>query len=569
MTSVFLTLSQYIKSVHDMDIDGTKDLKIKELLEYYQKYCDGQTSIQSAATAVIYARYSSHNQRDESIEGQIRDGLECALKNNMIVAGVYIDRAMTGRNDKRESFQQLMKDADRHKFGCLIAWKVDRIARNRYDAATYKARLKKNNVRIIYVKEEIPDGPIGILVESMLEGQAEYYSASLSENIRRGQEDNALECKSNGSIPLGYKIGKNRQYEIDPATAPIVQTIFDMYNSGYTYKEMENYLNKKGYTTSRGNPYHKNSFRGILSNERYVGIYKYRDVTIAGGMPQIIDKELFDAVQKRLDKNNKAKARKKSDVGYLLTTKIFCGKCGRGMVGESAKGRSKIYYYYTCIGRKRSKNCNMERISKDWIEDFVVEETIRHVLQNDMIQRIADEAMAYLAKEDDKSMLVVLKKKLSENKKAIQNLMAAIEQGIITESTKRRLEELEDERAQLEHGIAEENIKKPIINRNQFIFLASQFLDGDKNDPIYRQRLIDTFVNAVYIFEDKIIIAYNYSDGTDPMNLEKIERAIDKSIFEEDTNNGSYKCQLSPPNKNKTNHVFYTQTGFGIILKRI
>lgn len=174
--------------------------------------------------AVIYARYSPvPNQREESIEGQLRECRDVAKRHELTVVREYADRRMSGTNDERPDFQRMLRDADRGLFDVVITWKNDRFARNRYDSAVYKQRLKRNGVKILYAKEVIPDGPEGIILESLLEGMAEYYSANLSQNIRRGQRENALEGKFiGGTIPLGYKLDAEKRYVLDPEKAPVV-----------------------------------------------------------------------------------------------------------------------------------------------------------------------------------------------------------------------------------------------------------------------------------------------------------------------------------------------------------
>ncbi len=153
--------------------------------------------------AVIYARYSSDRQREESIEGQLRECTEYANKNNLTLIGSYVDRALSARTDDRPDFQRMIADSAKGLFEVVLVWKLDRFSRDRYDSAHYKHILKKNGVRLISAKENISDGPEGIILESMLEGYAEYYSAELSQKIRRGQQDNARKCMNNGgNIPL-------------------------------------------------------------------------------------------------------------------------------------------------------------------------------------------------------------------------------------------------------------------------------------------------------------------------------------------------------------------------------
>lgn len=551
---MFTPLAEYIKSLEAINNSGTKDAKIKELLDYYNRYTIEPGP--GVLYGVIYARYSSHSQRDESIEGQVREDLEWATRNNVIVLGVYIDRALTGREaDKRDSFQAMIRDAAKRHFQYVICWKVDRFARNRYDAATYKARLKKYNIRVVYARENIPDGPEGILLESLLEGQAEYYSASLSENVRRGHHDNALECKSNGgSLPLGYRLGEDKRFKIHPDEAVIVRKIFELYANGQTYKQIQDYLNSHGYKTSQGKLFNKSSFPRILQNKRYIGIYQYQDIIKEGGMPAIIDKELFNAVQNKLDKNAKARGHKRGKVDYLLTTKIFCGLCGRPMIGESGTSQTgEKYHYYACTGRKRHKDCGKTAVHKDWIEDLVVHETIRLILRDDVIQEIADNLMEYQTKEQDTTALRALQAQLANVEKSIKNLLAAIEQGIFTASTKDRMEELEDERTRIKAGIAEENISHPLLSRQQIVFYLSQYRDGNETNPAYRKKLIDALVNAVYVFEHKIVITYNHSGPNNTSTLEEINLATEglDGIIAEGCESEKFGSALATPTKGK------------------
>ena len=182
---------------------------------------------------VIYARYSCDNQREESIEGQLRDCKEYAKRHDILVVDTYIDRAFSAKTDRRPAFQQMIKDSAKREFEAIIVWKLDRFARNRYDSATYKAKLRKNGVRVISANENISEGSEGILLESVLEGMAEYYSADLSEKVLRGHMENALKCKSNGGgIPIGFYVDEEKHYQIDPLTAPLVREAFESYADG-------------------------------------------------------------------------------------------------------------------------------------------------------------------------------------------------------------------------------------------------------------------------------------------------------------------------------------------------
>ena len=237
-------------------------------------------------TAVIYARYSSDNQREESIEGQIRECTAYAEKNGITIVKHYIDRAISAKTDNRPQFQQMIKDSDKKLFDIVLVWKLDRFARNRYDSARYKTQLKRNGVKLVSATEVISAGPEGIILESVLEGYAEYYSADLSEKVIRGMTENALKGKfTGGAIPFGYTINADRRFEIDPLTAPFVAETFQRYNDGQTMREIRDWLNEKGVKNQRGGLMTFNTIQHMLNNRRYIGELKYRDILIPDAIP--------------------------------------------------------------------------------------------------------------------------------------------------------------------------------------------------------------------------------------------------------------------------------------------
>lgn len=125
---------------------------------------------------VIYARFSSHSQTEQSIEGQLRECYEYAKRQDLLVVAEYIDRALTGTTDKRPEFLRMIEDSKKKIFDYVLVYQLDRFARNRYDSANYKAKLKKNGVRVLSAKENITEDASGILIEGVLESMAEYYS---------------------------------------------------------------------------------------------------------------------------------------------------------------------------------------------------------------------------------------------------------------------------------------------------------------------------------------------------------------------------------------------------------
>lgn len=411
--------------------------------------------------AVIYARYSSDSQREESIEGQVRECNEYAERNGITIIGTYIDRALSAKTADRPEFQRLIKDSSKGIFDVVLVWKLDRFSRDRYDSAHYKHVLKQNGVKVVSAKENISDGPEGIILESMLEGMNEYYSADLSVKIHRGQKENALKGKNNGGgIPLDYLLGDEQKLIIDPQTAPLVVEIFKRYSEGETVRSIVDDLNSRNLKTKRNRPFSMNSFNALLKNRKYIGEYQYQDIIIPGGVPAIVPEDLFDRVQQRMEKNKRAPARTKAEDEFLLTTKLFCGQCERMMVGESGTSRTKkVHYYYKCSNAKRKKGCTKKAIKKDWVERIAVVMTVNRVLRDEEIDRIANDLVAMQDREDTR--LPLLRQQLVNAEKGIENMLNAIQHGIITASTKTRLEELEAQKSDLEVSILQAQLQRP------------------------------------------------------------------------------------------------------------
>lgn len=494
-------------------------------------------------TGIIYARYSSDNQREESIDGQIRECKEFAEKNDIRIIDTYIDRALSAKTDNRPSFQQMIKDSSKGLFDVIIVWKLDRFARNRYDSAHYKNILKKNGVKVISATEAISSGAEGILLESMLEGYAEYYSAELAEKINRGLTENALKCKYNGgSVAFGYMIDDEQHFQINPTLAPVVLNIFNDYISGKTQKEIRDELNNKGLKNANGREFTINNISKILTNRRYIGNYIYKDVVIENGIPAIVPNDVFDKVQEMIAVNKRAPSRHKAVDDYLLTTKLYCGKCKSFMVGESGNACGRRYSYYKCVNTKRNKTCDKKAVKKDWIEDIVIYQVMKFINDDSLIEMLVNKILSIQGKESP--MLKSLKKQLVQTDRAIENMLNAIEQGIITKSTKKRLDELERSKENLETEIAKENISHPLLTKE---FLYSWF-DGFKNFDVNklknRKMLIDTFVNSVVLYDDRIDFYFNFKDNAKSLTLSELNTVSDLS-------------SSSPPKKAAHRAAFY------------
>jgi DNA invertase Pin-like site-specific DNA recombinase len=475
--------------------------------------------------AVIYARYSSENQREESIEGQLRECKEFAEKQSIIVIDTYIDRALSARTDDRPQFQQMIRDSGKKLFDLVIVWKLDRFSRDRYDSAHYKRLLGKNGAKVVSATEPITNGASGILLESMLEGMAEYYSAELSEKVNRGMTENVLKGISNGrALPLGLRLDGDRHFQIDEDTAPLVRAMFTMADNGKPLKEISEYLKERGVRSARGNPISTNTMTKLLHNRKYIGEYSHGTTVNPDAIPPIISKELFERVQARFEANRLAPAKREVGDGehYLLTTKLICGDCNMFMSGESGKsGTGKIHRYYKCSNAKRGMGCKRKPIRKEPIEDFIVGCAKELPADDALIERLTD--MLEKVQGDGNVVIPVLKRELAEVEKKIENVLDAIDRGVVTSSTKARLESHEARRDELNANIAAEEIRRVYIPREQIRFWLLRFRDTDTSDYEQRRRLIDTFINSVYVFDDRIVINFNYRDRSRTVSMDEVK----------------------------------------------
>ena len=476
--------------------------------------------------AALYARYSAGpRQTDQSIEGQIRECTDYCKKKGFTIVAAYADRHISGKTDERPEFQKLIADSRKNKFDVVVVYKTDRFARNKYDSAIYKRQLRQNGVQIFYAAEAIPDGPEGIILESLMEGLAEYYSAELAQKIRRGMHESALKCRVLGNtMPLGYRASKEHTYEIDPENAKAVEIIFDMYVDRQPNADICRRLNELGFKTSRGNPFNKNSISRIIQNEMYIGIYEAVGVRVENGVPALIPKETFYLAQKERERRKVSKKERAGVAEYMLSGKLFCGYCKKPMAGVSGTGKGGgKFYYYQCPTVRQKGNCQKEHVRRDFIEDLIVQKTVEHVLQPDILTDIAQRLCRLQSESDTREQdIAYYRKKLQENKKAMDNIIKAIEKGLAAETLLQRLDGLESEKIAIEGELAYFQSLKFGLSEEEMLFFLRQFLEPDNDWQAYKRRIINSFINQVFLYNDHFLVYYNIQkDGA--MDFSNIE----------------------------------------------
>jgi DNA invertase Pin-like site-specific DNA recombinase len=493
----------------------------------------------SLKIGVIYARYSSRAQKDASIEQQVREAQDYAEDLGIIIQEIYADRAVTGRTDQRPSFQRMMQDAEKGKFQYVIAWKSNRMGRNMLQAMVNESKLQELGIRVLYTEEDFDDTAAGRFALRSMMNVNQFYSENMAEDVRRGMRDNAENCKvTNGLLPFGYKKDEDLHYIIDEPKDAIVREIFSRVACREPFVDIANDLNARGIKTALGRPWGKNSFHSILRNERYCGIYIYDDIRIEDGIPRIISDELFFKVQKVLKMKREVQGRHQLNGDYLLTGKLFCGKCKGHMVGTSGTSKTgEKHFYYMCMKRRQERTCNKRNIRRDAIEDAVAQAIKEYALQDDIIEWIADSTVAYNKRRAEQAQISILEGELAETKRGIHNIMTAIEQGIITSTTKERLMELEDKQAQLNAQIAAARADIIIVSREDIIAGLKMYRDGNLASKKYQAALFDTFLVAVYVYDNdlKIIFSFSGTNNTislpfDPSAIDDIENTTDDFV---------------------------------------
>lgn len=467
--------------------------------------------------AVIYARYSSANQRDVSIEQQVNACRKYAADQNLDVIHVYEDHAMTGTNDNRPEFQQMIKDSATRAFQYVIVYTLDRFSRNKYDSAIHKHTLKENGVKVLSAMEHITDDPTGVLMESILEGFAEYYSKELAQKIRRGVMSNAEKCIVIGPPPLGYRRGDDGKYEIIPEEAKIVQEIYQRVAKGEAFVSIFEDLNQRGVRTKKGNDWNKSSFNKLLHCEKYIGIYEYSTVRIEGGIPAIIDNELFKRVQDRCQTKPRARGnpqkRRRENHSYLLTGKLYCGDCGNPMVGVSGTARNGTpKYYYVCQGHRKKLGCDHMPVPQDWVEELVATRIKALITDPDVIEWLASSVMEYIQTHQETEETISLQQRIDELEAKIQNTLTAIQNGVTSMRVQGMLNDLEAEQDGLKAKltIARERVR-PKYGKEHVIAYVLSFADGDITDKAFQEAMIDAFLVRAYLYSDRLKIILNYT----------------------------------------------------------
>ncbi|WP_129408038.1 recombinase family protein [Marinitoga lauensis] len=434
--------------------------------------------------AAAYARFSSENQTDDSIEAQLRAIIEYAEKNGYEIVEKYIDRARSAKSDDRPEFQRMIRDAKSKKFDAVIIHKIDRFARNIKDAAWYKAELNQYGVDLLSVSEDLT-GASGDLIFNIMASVADWYLKNLKNEINTKVRITAEKAYFLGGIPpYGYDVEETyeeisfgervkkiprKQYVINEKEAEVVKLMFELAEKDYSTLKIEEYLNNHGFVTRKGGKWSYSTIYDILHNPKYKGTYVWargnhrtshikRDdaVIVENAIPAIVSKELWDKVQEKMKKRNRVKKKKHK---YLLKNLLYCGVCGEKMIAFGGR-----YPRYVCSSWKKKitnheKHDHFISISREKVESFVIDFLLNDVFEkieiSDLIKKI--NSINSIKYKNNKTKINEIKNEISKLKKRKERLeesfMDAIEAGLNTEKIKNRIKDISNDIKLLQYSL--------------------------------------------------------------------------------------------------------------------
>lgn len=470
-----------------------------------------------------YARYSTDNQTENSIEFQMRKIEDYCKDNNLDLILRYHDDALSGTNINRPAFQQLCQDAKNHLFDAVVIYDITRGSRDVSDWFSFRKAMDLLGVEVISTQDKLGDimNPNDFLVELLGIGIGQHHVLQTRQKTIEGTTQRALEGKFLGGIPpYGYDI-VDQEYVINEAEAKNVQMIYEMYADGYSYADIIEKLH--GALGKRGKPFGKTSLYSILRNDRYTGLYTWNRRNVkklgkwAGGtpnsnivqlenkIPRIISRELFDAVQIRLSKNNHRTssdpvAPKSAKRTYLLSGYIVCEKCGCNYVGHTTHSHGYKNAYYYCGTKYRTRNCDAPNLPAERVEKWVIEQI------NDFLLNFSDAAADRILEEMKKRMnnCDSEKNRLREIELKLKNATDAILNGITYPELMEEVKKLRQERADLETTISHASSYANQIDKEEIIKAFNYKVDSQEVD--YR-KLIRKFVISIKVNERQIVLS--------------------------------------------------------------
>ena len=459
--------------------------------------------------AVIYARFSSYSQQEQSIDGQLRACREYALRNGYDIVKEYCDRAKSGTNSNRPAFKQMLRDSETGSFDAVLVYQYDRFARNRRESINNEFLLEANGVKLISINEPIDENEsTSIIVKGMFETLAEFFSKDLSRKVKRGLKESIIKRKSIGGIRwLGYKTDENMKIYIDDEEARVVRKIFEMRGAGQNVKDITAYLNNRGYK-NKDVAFNNISVRKILSNEKYIGRYvnPYNHAEIITDMyPPIVDKSTFDAVQQTFKKYRYNSSRgTKNPANFYLSGKLFSAIDGTLFTGTSGySSNGKKYCYYTA-----TINDIKVKYSQKQLENEIINSVKRIVSTEKYAEYLSDKMVDSFNRRKKQFNPESTAKKINEIQRQIDKVVLKYidASDLMQEELEKRLTDLRNQKEELEAEQGRYGQERLELLKNTTLVkrYINKLLSRDFNNEENRKDFFRTFVNSVYVSDNHV-----------------------------------------------------------------
>lgn len=487
---------------------------------------------------VAYYRYSSSSQNEASIEQQREMVQRWAKSQGLVVVNEYEDAAKTGTNADRPGYQLMLRELKKIKPAYVAVWKNDRLARDRAELILVKQTIRSVGSRLHYIEGISPtDSPDSVLMEGVADAFAEYYSLQLSANIRRGQRYNAERALSNGHKIFGFTVDSEKRYIPDPKTAPIVTQVFNDYAHGVSMQKIADRLNAQGVRTTRGYRFTPKNLNKLLKNRAYIGEYSYGEYVIDGGMPRLVEDDVFAEVQRRFAINKRRGAKTKAELAaqgedapdYWLTGRAYCLMCGGSMEGVSGTSKTgRKYRYYYCLNQ-RKKKCTAKTVRKNEIEARVEEIVASFLADPEMLASLAVDLADHYKKTHGRGdeILKALEARRTDVEVKLANFVKAISQGIFNASTAEAMNALEAQKQELDAAIQAEHIKTTLYEDEASIgAFYKRFAEATIDTVETRDQLFEYFIDKIFIGGDQIVIASYFHDSAAPIEFDDLEEAL-------------------------------------------
>lgn len=423
--------------------------------------------------AFINARYSTDNQNPDSIEVQVDKCTQWCHEHKLPILGVFADEATSGMKDSRPQYERMMEQLRLGVADTVVIYDQSRMFRKMTAWFAFRDALTSMGVAVVCVTQpmigkDLRD-PTNFLTEGSMALFNQIWALQSRQKTIEKMRFMARNGQHTGGKPaLGYVV-ENGRLVVNEAEAAIVRRIFKEYAAGNSYKQIVDGLNADGLKTKRGNAFGANSLHDLLHNEKYIGtlIYgasPYREdgtrnshkkdgndvIRIENAIPQIIDKELFEVVQKKMQQNKRQQGgRPPEKRDYPLKGKVYCADCKSAMSVAISHGK---YFYYKCSGKKRTHQCDAKPIAVDELENIVID-AVRKMLADPVN---AKNLLTILReqKETVQSGAVTTLKKLIAERNSIQaklnNATDAVLNGLSSTTLVAKITDMENQLALIE-----------------------------------------------------------------------------------------------------------------------